>query len=107
MQETFCKAANVVVVIVERRLHYSSASDISIQLCTFVLDLSSNSEAGNSLRNCGFGFSSCSFPLYVFMAYPSHAIRNLVNTGVSGRRRSIDMVSSEYANFAPQSQHTR
>jgi hypothetical protein len=35
VQETFCKAANVVVVIVERRLHYSSAADIFIQLCTF------------------------------------------------------------------------
>ena len=37
----------------------------------------------------------------------SQAVRNLVCTGMSGRRRSIDMVSSEYAYFAPQSQHTR
>ncbi len=37
----------------------------------------------------------------------SQAIRGRVNTGVRGRRRSIDMVASEYANFAPQSQHTR
>ena len=34
------------------------------------------------------------------------AIRNLVCIGVSGRRRTIDIVSSEYANLAPQSQHT-
>jgi len=38
---------------------------------------------------------------------PSQAIRNRVKAGVDGRRRSIDMVSSEYANFAPQPQHTR
>jgi len=43
----------------------------------------------------------------VHTASPSHAIRNLVGTGVSGKRRSIDMVSSEYAYLAPQSQHTR
>ena len=46
-------------------------------------------------------YGLCSCPL------PSQAIRNRVKTGVSGRRRSIDMVSSEYANFAPHSQHTR
>ena len=52
-------------------------------------------------------FSSYPFALCVFMAFPSHAIRNLVNTGVSGGRRSIDVVSREYSNFASQSQHTR
>jgi len=43
----------------------------------------------------------------VHALFPSQAIRNRVKTGMSGRRCSIDMVSSEYANFAPQSQHTR
>ena len=36
----------------------------------------------------------------------SYATRNLVSTGASGRRRSIDIVSSEYANLDPQSKHT-
>jgi hypothetical protein len=36
----------------------------------------------------------------------SQATRRLASTGVSGRRHSIDILSSEYANLAPQSQHT-
>jgi hypothetical protein len=38
--------------------------------------------------------SSCVHSL-AHLLFPCHAIRNLVNTGVSGRRRSSDMVSSE------------
>lgn len=36
----------------------------------------------------------------------SQAIRNRVETGVTDKRFSIDMASSEYLNLAPQSQHT-
>jgi hypothetical protein len=41
-----------------------------------------------------------------FMVVPQ-AIRNLVGIEACRRRRLIDMVASEYAYFAPQSQQTR
>jgi hypothetical protein len=58
-------------------------------------------------RHCGIDLTvSFSLALCVLIFFSSQAIRNRVNTGVSGSRCLIDIVSSEYANFAPQSQHT-
>src|SRR5579864_2666271 len=88
-------------------IHYSLPSDASIEPCASLFCISPAALNMGPERNCGVDLTViliCS--VCGHLLFPSHAIRNWVKTGVSGSRRSIDMVSSEYANFAPQSQHT-
>jgi hypothetical protein len=77
------------------------------ELSTFLLGTSPAALNLGPEGNCDVDLTvSFSPALCSHLLFPSQAIRNRVKTGVSGSRRSIDMVSSEYANFAPQSQHT-
>src|ERR1700745_763058 len=89
-------------------IHYSLPSDASTELCTFLFGISPAAlKLGPERYCCVYLTVSFSFSLGVLIFFfPSQAIRNRVKTGVSGSRRSIDMVFSEYANFSPQSQHT-
>src|SRR5215470_2792583 len=88
-----------------RCLHSLSPQNVKIALCAFA---PSQPQSGSCESH-----DPCSQPALLsfadgeFVALSSgQAIRNLVCTVVSGNRRTIDIVSSEYANLAPQSQHT-
>ena len=77
-------------------IHYSSPSDASIELCAFLFDISPAALDLGPELDCGVDLTVWfSFAVRALLPFMSQAIRNRVKTGVSGSRRSIDIVSSE------------
>src|ERR1700757_4785508 len=66
-------------------------------VCVHFVHFNSSSESGPERYWCRFDRLIHTCSLCAHLHFPSQAMRNRVKTGVSGSRRSIDIVSNEYA----------